>query len=450
MSSDKVIQYLSESGFGTPYAQMRSEILTWKSWYTLQNNDFHRINFYNGRTNVKRNMYSLGMTKTVCEDWANLLMNEKTIVSLDTEEKTARLKEILNKNDFFVNANRLCEIAFALGTGAFVECVLDGEIRIDYVRAENIFPLEWDNKGIIDCAFASSVTAGDDEFIMLQIHRRKPDGTYTISNRIILVSGDSYKEMELPDNIISDFETQTATPFFQIIMPNIVNNYDLDSPMGISIFGNALDVLKEIDLIYDSFKIEIETGRRMVFLSSELFYPDENGIIRNAIQDGETIFRYVRMEQEMIHDYTPSLRFSEIKDGLQFQLNLLSEKCGMGTNRYEFSRSGLKTATEVISEDSDLFQSLKKHEIILESALRGLVQALIMLDPSLGSSEIVIKFDDSIIVDAEQQRRNWLEEVSAGLMSKEEFRQRQYGENEEEARARVADSFPNSVEDIEI
>ena len=40
-------------------------------------------------------------------------------------------------------------------------------------------------------------------------------------------------------------------------------------------------------------------------------------------------------------------------------IDLLSKKCGLGTGRYRFDGSAARTATEVISEQSDLYQSLK-------------------------------------------------------------------------------------------
>lgn len=44
--------------------------------------------------------------------------------------------------------------------------------------------------------------------------------------------------------------------------------------------------------------------------------------------------------------------------------------CGMGEDQYQFQSSGgVKTAREVISENSKLFRTLKKHEIVLKLAL---------------------------------------------------------------------------------
>lgn len=446
---NSVIEYLTQEGYSTISDGFYSTIDAWESWYQNSDEDFHNSHFFNGISNVTRQIYTLGMAKTVCEDWASLLMNEKVDISLNEPKSDEILKNILDTNGFHTNANRLTELAFALGTGAFVERLKDGEICIDYIRAEHIYPLSWDSKGIHECAFSSVVGKGDKDIISLQIHTRDPrTKEYMVKNVRLVSSEDAgVKEIPLPDGVPEEFYTGSTTPLFQIMMPNVINSIDLDCPLGASIFAGCLDVLKEIDATFDSFNVEIETGRRMVFLSSRMFGVDKDGNMRNVIGQKESILRWVgEMEEgQMLHDYTPSLRIDQLKEALQFQLNLLSQKVGMGSNRYDFSPSGAKTATEVISEDSDMYQSLKKHQILLERALRGVVEAIQVLLQMLGISinieNISISFDDSIITDKDEERRQYQLEVAAGLMSAVEYRMRVYAEDEETARKMLPDAF---------
>ena len=111
------------------------------------------------------------MAKKVCEDWANLLLNEKVSIKAGSYEK--RLNEILEYNNFRVRGNQLIEIAFALGTGALVEYLDgDGDVVIDFIRADMIYPLSWDNGDITECAFGSTMVLDGKEAVYLQIHRR--------------------------------------------------------------------------------------------------------------------------------------------------------------------------------------------------------------------------------------------------------------------------------------
>lgn len=49
-----------------------------------------------------------------------------------------------------------------------------------------------------------------------------------------------------------------------------------------------------------------------------------------------------------------TIRAQDHETGINKALDLMSLKCGMGTGRYKFEAGGVKTATEVISDKSEL------------------------------------------------------------------------------------------------
>lgn len=123
-------------------------------------------------------------------------------------------------------------------------------------------------------------------------------------------------------------------------------------------------------------------------------------------------------------------------------LNILSSKCGFGTERYRFEKGSVATATQVISENSDLYRTLKKHEIPLESSLRELIRIVCRLGNVLGAmvdedAEVTIDFDDSIIEDKATERKQDMQDVAMGVMGLAEYRAKWYGETEEEAALRL-------------
>ena len=443
---DAIRSFLEKKGYSTVNADYYAKIKNWEDWFTCTVDDFHKTVFFNGITNVDKEIKMLGMAKTVCETWANLMMNERVKIGVGDDAQNKILIDILNANKFWTNANQLVELYCALGTGAFVEYLDGDDIRIDYIRASMIYPLSWDSRGIQECAFASNVHNSEGDCVYIQMHILE-NGKYKIENHMIIDDDEyGFKEIELPEDVEEVFYTNSDIPLFQIIKPNIINNYDLKNPMGISVYANAIDILKEIDMAFDALDVEIETGRRMVFLSADMFFTDENGEVRNIVGNKEKVLRYIGgMEQQMIKDFSPALRTNEIKETIQFQLNLLSEKCGMGTNQFEFTTRGTKTATEIISEDSDLYQSLKKHEIFLQQAIEGMVYAIQSLGGGFSIKEIQVNFDDSIIQDKYAERQQYKEEVAAGLMGPVEYRMRVYNEDEETAQSKIpekADVMP--------
>ena len=117
-------------------------------------------------------------------------------------------------------------------------------------------------------------------------------------------------------------------------------------------------------------------------------------------------------------------------------------KCGFGQNHYRFENGSIQTATQVISENSDLFRSVNKHELILEPVLKELIRIIARLGNVIGmavnpDTEIVVDFDDSIIEDKQAERQSDRQDVSMGVMSLAEYRAKWYGETEEEAAKKV-------------
>ena len=113
-----------------------------------------------------------------------------------------------------------------------------------------------------------------------------------------------------------------------------------------------------------------------------------------------------------------TIRASEHEEGLNKSLDLMSLKCGMGTGRYKFESSGVKTATEVISDKSDLYQNLQKNKTPIKAALIAMVKALAFLASGNDQLEVNVDFDDSIIEDTNTTVDRNIKLVQGGLRSK--------------------------------
>lgn len=420
-----VLQYIRELGYDTAPDDTYSHIDEWLDWYQGDVSAFHHYAIYNGQVMVKQRRYSLGMAKKVCEDWANLILNEKVSIKAGSQEK--RVNEILERNNFRVKGNALIEIAYALGTGAFVEYLdASGEVAIDYIRADMIYPLSWENSSITECAFGSSRMINGKEYIYLQMHRLgnpedgEDPGRYYIEN--VYVDAESGKRADLPDDIIPLIATGYDRPLFQVVTPNLFNNIDLDSPMGVSVYANSIAQLKGCDLIYDSYVNEFVLGRKRVLvpISMAKMQMAADGVSAPVFDPNETVFYQMpadRNSEMQLTQVDMTIRASEHELGIQRSLDLLSLKVGMGTGRYQFNSSGVKTATEVISDKSDLYQNRQKNALVVKAALVALIKAIVFLD-SGAEVEPGIDFDDSIIEDTNTTIDRNIKLVQAGLRSK--------------------------------
>lgn len=415
--------YLEQLGYHTVPDETFSHIDEWLEWYQGYVKQFHSYSVYNGMNRITQKRMTMGMAKKVAEDWANLILNEK--VAIKAGKYSERLQEILDRNNFRVRGNQLVELTYALGTGAFVEYLADGEVVVDYIRADMIYPISWDNGEITECAFGSYRTDTGKESIYLQIHRmggeegENPD-RYYIENHLIDAKTGEKLDLGDTEEII---DTEAEFPLFQIIVPNIQNNIELDSPMGISVYANALDQLKGCDLIYDSYLNEFVLGKKRIIVpqSAVKIEMSQNGDMRPMFDPNDTVYYAMPTDRDDANKITENnmqIRAQEHELGIQRALDLLSLKVGMGTGRYQFDASGeVKTATEVISDKSDLYQNLRKNEIPVKAAVIAMGKAIAFLDGN-GETEVTVDFDDSIMEDSNATIDKNAKLVTAGLRSK--------------------------------
>lgn len=220
-TGNTIRQYLTEQKYNTASDETYSHIDEWLDWYQGDVPNFHTYHIYNGVQASKQKRYRLGMAKKVCEDWANLLLNEK--VSIKAGEYEQRLNQILMDNNFRVRGNQLVEQTFALGTGAFAEYKdADGKVIVDFIRADMIYPLSWDNGDITECAFGSTRVLDGKEAVYLQIHRRgktdpeeqetetEDSDYYYIENKYI--DAESGKEIDAPEAVLPLIATGYKNP----------------------------------------------------------------------------------------------------------------------------------------------------------------------------------------------------------------------------------------------
>lgn len=454
-----VIEKLKQLGYSTVNEDFYRKVDEWKSWYVGDVKGFHRYKVRNGHNTVRCKRYSLGMGKKIPEDWANLLMNEKVSITLEGRREQEFVDRVFEENNFPVKSNEMQEMAFALGTVAFIPRVVGMEatetgpipgsasgIVMDYVTVEHIWPIAWQNGIITECAFSSVVTDNGEDYCYLQIHH-KVNGQYDIENRLYRYRNENLDaEVRLADvgsfaNVPPVVHTGSDRRQFVIDRPNIANNFDYAVPLGISVYANAIDVMQGVDIAYDSYVNEFVLGKKRIMVKpSATEYIDGEPIF-----DSDDLVFYVLPEDAadsaVITPIDMKLRTVEHNTGIQDQLNLLSSKCGFGENHYRFNQGSVSTATQVISENSTMFRTVKKHEIILEQVLIELCRIILRLGNTAMNAglnedvKISIDFDDSIIEDDQTNFSRDMQMLSAGILNDWEFRMRWLNEDEQTAKA---------------
>ncbi len=444
-------------------------IRNWKSWWVGFNEPFHRVRVSDGRKKKSRDMYTMKMAKKVCEDWASILINDKTSVKIDDEHSERFIVGdtenggVFGSNNFWDEANGLMERMMWSGTAAIVIRLKnasvdpngtfrpDPDTRIDlnYIDADMIVPLTCDNGIITEAAFCSELCIHGSERIYLEVHRLEK-GEYIIEN--YLFKADSENVIcrdELPDGVPPIIRTGADKSWFAICKPAAVNPLPKNNGLGCAVFCNAIDNLKGVDLAYNNFNSDIYLGQKKVFLSKSIM-ADMTGEEPIAPDDvHQQLFYYVTESLDdgtgkpLVQEHNPDLRIKDNTDAVQAQLDYLSFKVGFGTKHYQFNSGSIVTATQYTGDKQELLQNAHKHFIHVEAFLYGLLKTLLWIGHNYIDSavredaKISVVFDQSPLIDENAERMRDLQEVRDGLMAAYEYRVKWYGETEETAKAMI-------------
>lgn len=464
MDYGSIIKYVG-SRFSSCYSNSNyyTNIGEWLDWYKGTLKSFHTVKISNGLTTPTRDIYALKVAKRVCEDWSSSMLNEDVKIVINSTNKKSSIfvqgskgnGGVLGSNNFEVLLSDTLEQMFALGTSAFVidldniavddsGNIVDGSkatIKIKGINATRIIPISWSNGVVTEASFISEMTVANKTYYIVSSHIKEDDG-YVIYNDLI---DNNYKTASLNVNLLPIIRTKSLKPLFYIMKTNISNNIDLDSPMGISIYANAIDNLKGCDVAYDSCIREVLTGQRIVMMNKCLLTTDEQG---NPIAPQDVKQTYMQFfgddarsdVSEFIKEFHPTLNTDALDKELQNQLNMLSSKVGLGSNYYRFdSSSGVVTATEYVGERNDFMRNAVKISKSVKSALKDLVQGILFVGKNiLGASvddnaKIDISVSDGVVEDDSKEREQDRQDVRDGIMSKSEYRAKWYGETIEEA-----------------
>lgn len=450
---ENISKVLSQKGINVTVGTIYDLMAIWKQWYRGNVNDFHYYTERINGTDIQCERLTMNMPKKICEDITKLLWTEKTKIELSNTKVTQKLWEVLDskENAFTINFPIFLERVLALGNGATVEYKNElGKTIIDYIDGDVIIPYKYTNSyinGMIAISrFIEETGKNKIYYTHLTYHEFLGD-VYIKYNE--LYSSKTETELGKEINFTSKFPNvkekeiiRTTNPYFQIYKPNLANNFDTNSPLGISILANSIDRFKSIDTKYDSFNNEFVLGKKRIIVDQSAMkaktetdtegntrfiqYFDKNDKIYQGLNiDGEKM-------KEPVKEIDMSLRYQEHIDSINADLNWLSENVGLGNNYYKFNGESTKTATEVVSENSKAFRTREHYLSIINEAVYDLVKAICELE-GIKTNKITITPDDSIIEDKNAEQIRAQQEVTIGLKSKKSYLIEIKGMSEQEA-----------------
>ena len=335
-----------------------------------------------------------------------------------------------------------------------------------YCMADQFIPTAWDNANISEACFISRMAKGGYYFTRLEWHKWN-GATYFISNE--LYRSDMYRMGSNEPQDILGVRVPLATVYpllneeteirgieaslFSYFRTPIANNVDDNSPLGISIYANAMETLHALDICFDSFVREFRLGKKRIIVPARMIksvVDPQTGEMRRFFDATDETYEALSTDDPdslKIQDNSVELRVEEHVAAINAFLNIFCLQVGLtsGTFSFDARNNGIKTATEVVSENSKTYKTVKNFQNMIKPAVTRLVENIIAVaalydmetedgqsisELAKGGYEINIGMDDGITQDRQTNINEGMALVGAGLMSKKTFlTDPKYGQN---------------------
>jgi len=462
-------EYISKIRPDTQIEGQSDYLELYYDWWKGYDPNFHSYRIrtlLTSKTIIKK---SLKMVKTIGEDHADLIFNERTKIALDSENQTKAMTDLITSKGMFTKLNKAVELGYALSMSAIVMSIKgistneegkiiakDGDIKFNVIDARHIVPITVEDGEITEACFISRNT----NYYNFVFHLLNEQGNYEIHSvkyKFIKRTGSLVIE---PDQIIKPFNTNSKYKWFMIVSPPIANNIDPDSNLPVPVWANCLDTIKCLDNKYNAYNEEFVLGRKRLFVSSKIatrvpvivdgkltyqteqvFDPNDTAI--NILPEEETKGDS-SANFNKIQETGKEFREQALRDAINQELNILSQKLHFGNNYYNIgggSSRPLQTATAVNAMSMSVIRTVRNYQTDLEPKMKDFFKSIIetatnFTADNLGDinvNDIKIIYEDSIFEDKDAIQERDRKDVAAGLLSPEEYRSKHMGENKDTA-----------------
>lgn len=229
------------------------------------------------------------------------------------------------------------------------------------------------------------------------------------------------------------------------------NDIEINSPMGLAIFSDAIEELKDLDVAYSRNAEEIFNSARIELLDQRLVQmPSTRDAQGNVIRHKQKLPKHIinvnsDSAEEFYQEINPNLNTQTRIEGINNLLSFIGYKCGYSNGYFVLDqKTGMVTATQVEADDRRTIQLIKDVRESIEKCLNDLIYAqsvfadLYSLAPS-GDYEAHYDFMDITYNVEEDRLRHW-NYVQQGKYPLWRYYMKFEGMSEEEAKEVVAET----------
>ncbi len=385
---------------------------------------WHDIYMNQGAWLKNSEITSLRLPTAITSELSRLVFSESEITT-ETRPYQAIMDDFMNRlEDEF-------EIALAFGGMMCKPYLSHGKIFIDLIRADCFLPVAFNGKTVTSAVFVSKKTVGNVYFTLLEYHEFHAENqTHTIRNKVCKSLNPNYIGMEcgfdevpewaglVPEIVFQNIEK----PLFAYFRVPCTNDIDLDSPLGVSVYARAVDLIRQADEQWARIEWEYESKETALDVSIDML---RNG---NLPKRKMRIYRQYDVDSQNENFY--NIFSPEIRDSAQFNyfnriLQRIEFNCGLAYGTLSDPQTVEKTAEEIKTSKQRSYMQVSAIQKNLESAIHNLFYAVSVYAKiggiSTENAEITCTWGDSVLEDIDKEFQRRLQMVSAGILTKEKF-----------------------------
>lgn len=351
----------------------------------------------------------------------------------------------------------------------------DWQMEFDFIQADAFFPLAFDASGqITEAAFIQTQTEKDVIYRRLEYHKWQ-NNKVTIINKAFKSTNNSNQGdasgldlgSEVPLASVSSWKDlqdkveieNIQKPLFAYFKMPEANTIDTTSPLGVSGYSRAVNLIKDADMQYSRLLWEYEAGEMAIDVDRDAlaFKDDGKGgqYLTNNIMQAR-LFRSVDVSQtgETYEPFAPTLRDTSFIQGLNAILMRIEDVSGLSRGTLSDVTQEARTATEIKILKQRSYQTNADIQRAIEDCLNDVIYImnaycdLYDITPD-GKYDVSFEWDDSIIVDVDTELTKQITLLQNGLTSKQEVRQWYFGETERQAAEALQKIGQESMSDME-
>ena len=374
---------------------------------------------------LKNDVISLRLPTAITSELSRLVFTESEIT---TDEKS-QYKAIID--DFTSRLDDEFETALAFGGMMFKPFLSHGKIFIDLIRADCFAPVAFVGKVMTSAIFISKKVIGNACFTLIEYHDfNEENRTHTIKKKVckslnseIIGWECSFSEVPEWSGLVAEITfTNVEKPLFSYFRVPSANDIDLDSPLGVSVYARAVDLIRQADEQWARIEWEYESKETALDVSQDMI--KENGLPKRK----NRIYR--KYDVDNLDGNFYNIFSPEIRDSSQFNyfnriLQRIEFNCGLAYGTLSDPQTVEKTAEEIRTSKQRSYTQVAAIQRNLETAINDLFYAVSVYAKIGGISsenaEIICTWGDSVLEDTDKEFQRRLQMVSAGILTKEKF-----------------------------